>query len=448
MLQTVADVFDLARREYVAPLDERRLFEAALQGMAQVEGVTPPSAPSAPFPPPTAAGEKALASQFGDALSQIEQRSGRRPDRRLLMEAAIRQMLKMGAPGSSYLSASEFQDVRATTRGQTGGFGSIGATLGAQDDLPRIDSANPDGPARRAGLEPGDLLLEINGASLADVDPQEAMQRLRGPVGAIVDLKVRRGADVFRRMVVREAVANAPLQTRVVDGVGVMRQAAFGESPNSWQELEAFFLANPDLKGAVLDLRGSPGGLLDMVIAFADELLDGGEVVVVRGRDPKSTERYNARRGELLKGRPLVVLIDQNTSSGAEILAAALQDRRRAKVVGLPSFGAGTIDTVIPLRGGQQGAVRLLTTFAYRPSGAPLEKVGVTPDVVVAQSAAEAERARSADGFFSETQRSPDIDVPGVKPRAKPAAVEAPPPGFSGDYQMQRALELVRSMIR
>ena len=359
-------------------------------------------------------------------------------------------MLRAGAPGSDYMSASEFEDARAVTRvsDNNPSVGSIGATLGVYDDYPRVESFDADGPARRAGVEPGDLLIEIDGQGLRGHSPDEATRRLQGPVGQPLTLTVRRGGEEFRRQVVREHLVNTPLRTRVVDGVGVLRMGALPQPQYLHNALTAFFLANPGLKGAVLDLRGSPGGILDGVVLLADELLDGGEVVEVRQRAPRNTERYNARPGDLLQGRPLVVLIDQYTASGAEIVAAALQDRGRAKIMGLPSFGTGIIQTVVPLRGGRDGALRLLTGLTYRPSGAPLQKLGVTPDLVVAQSQAEADRARSAEGFFSEAQRSPEVNAPGARPRPRPAVVEAPPPGFSGDYQLQRALDLVRTPMR
>jgi carboxyl-terminal processing protease len=320
--------------------------------------------------------------------------------------------------------------------------------LGPYNDLPRVEGVRPEGPARRAGLQPGDLLTELDGHGLVGVRTQEVMERLRGPVGQPIDLAVRRDGASLHLKVDREHRTYPPLSTRVVDGVGVIRVTTIPEWQDMHRAVDEFMKANPDLKGMVLDLRGSPGGLLDGSIQLADELLDGGEVVEVRGRDPKKIERYNARPGEVLGGRPVVVLIDQNTASGAEIVAAALQDRHRARIVGLPSFGTGIIYTIVPLHGGRDGALRMLSGLPYRLSGAPLQKVGVTPDVMVAQSQAEADKARSAAGFFSEAALHPDIDAPGARPRAKPGAVETPPAGFSGDYQEARALELVRSMIR
>jgi carboxyl-terminal processing protease len=231
---------------------------------------------------------------------------------------------------------------------------------------------------------------------------------------------------------------------------GYLRISAFNEKTGQETEaaVRAMLQQNPKMKGLVLNLRDNPGGLLDQAIEVGDVFLDGGEVVSQRGRDPKDVERYNARPGDMLHGLPMVVLINSGSASAAEIVAGALQDRHRAELVGITSFGKGSVQTVIPLRGGADGALKLTTARYYTPSGRSIQKTGITPDLEVAETRAEAQQIANRSFQFSEASFRNALNADEGKTRVQQhEPAEEPPESFDekkSDFQLERALEVLK----
>jgi carboxyl-terminal processing protease len=277
---------------------------------------------------------------------------------------------------------------------------------------------------------------------------------MRGGVGApIVLTLVREGEDPFDVKLIREVIKVQSVKSRIEGDYGIIRISAFNEKTGeeTAQAVRDLKAKKPDMKGMVIDLRNNPGGLLDQSIEVADVFLDGGEVVSQRGRDPRDIQRYNAEPGDLTGGLPLVVLVNQGSASASEIVAGALQDRKRAEIVGLTTFGKGSVQTVIPLRGGMDGALKLTTAKYYTPAGRSIQRTGIEPDLEVARSDREAEIVASAAFQLSEASLRNALNAEEGKVRKaahKPA--EVPPESFDqkakdADFQLLRAKDVLKA---
>src|SRR4029078_11398821 len=247
--------------------------------------------------------------------------------------------------------------------------------------------------AATAGLKAGDYITAVNGESVLGLSVNDAVKQMRGKPGETVTLTIaREKSALFDVKLVREVIKPKSATAKMDGDYGVLRVSAFNEKTTD--ETEAAFAdlkaKNPKMKGIILDLRNNPGGLLDQAVGVSDLFLEGGEIVSQRGRDPRDVERYNARPGDITNGMPMVVLINSGSASAAEIVAGALQDRKRAQLVGLTSFGKGSVQTVIPLRGGMDRALKLPTARSYTPSGRSIQKTGIEPDLEVASTRDEA----------------------------------------------------------
>jgi carboxyl-terminal processing protease len=272
---------------------------------------------------------------------------------------------------------------------------------------------------------------------------------MRGKPGETVTLTIaREKSDPFDVKVVREIIKQKTATARLEGDYGVLRISGFDEKTTD--EAQAAFAEihakNPKMKGLILDLRRNPGGLLDQAVGVSDLFLEGGEIVSQRGRDPRDVERYNARPGDITNGMPMVVLIDSGTASAAEIVAGALQDRKRAEIVGLTSFGKGSVQTVIPLRGGMDGALKLTTARYYTPSGRSIQKTGIEPDLEVASTKDEAQTIANHAYQFSEASFKNALNAEEGKVRKAPhAPAEAPPDSFDAkkDFQLARAEDVL-----
>jgi carboxyl-terminal processing protease len=273
---------------------------------------------------------------------------------------------------------------------------------------------------------------------------------MRGRPGESVQLTIaREKSDPFDVKLVREVIKPRNVTARLEGDNAVIRIASFNEKTTD--ETEAAFAEmkakHPNLKGVILDLRRNPGGLLDQAVGVSDLFLEGGEIVSQRGRDARDVERYNARPGDVTGGLPMVVLIDSGSASAAEIVAGALQDRKRAEVVGLTSFGKGSVQTVIPLRGGIDGALKLTTARYYTPSGRSIQKTGITPDLEVASTREEAQIIANRSYQFSEASFRNALNADeGKVRRGAHEPAEAPPEGFDEkkDFQIARAADVLR----
>jgi carboxyl-terminal processing protease len=308
-----------------------------------------------------------------------------------------------------------------------------------------------DTPAAKAGIKSGDYITAIDGQSVVGLTLNDAVKQMRGKVGEKIVLTIAREGQEARDVTLERQVINVKSVKSHMEGdYGYIRLSAFNE-PTGHETVEAvkaLEAQNPKMKGLVLDLRNNPGGLLDQAIEVSDVFLDGGEVVSQRGRDPKDVEIYDPQSHDLLHGLPMVVLINSGTASAAEIVAGALQDRHRAELVGITSFGKGSVQTVIPLHNGADGALKLTTARYYTPSGRSIQRTGITPDLEVAQTRAEAQLIANRSFQFSEASFRNALNADEGKSRVMPhEPAEEPPTAFdekTGDFQLARALEVLK----
>ena len=324
---------------------------------------------------------------FGDVFERIRQNYVEEVEPEELIQAAINGMLISLDPHSSYLPPDDAADMRVQTRGA---FGGLGIEVTQEEGFVKVVSPMDGTPADDAGMLSGDFITHVDGVSLLGLTLDEAVDMMRGPVGSeIIITVVREGVDEpFDVSIIRDTIKLTAATVRAVGNTVVIRITTFNDQtyPNVSDGFDATVaeLGGMDnVEGVVLDLRNNPGGLLNQAIAVSDAFLEAGEIVSTRGRNPEDTERVNAEAGDIADGKPLVVLINGGSASASEIVAGALQDHRRAVVVGTKSFGKGSVQTVMPLRG--DGAMRLTTARYYTPSGRSIQALGVSPDIVVEQ---------------------------------------------------------------
>ena len=324
---------------------------------------------------------------FGDIFDRIRSEYVEEVDARELIEAAINGMLTSLDPHSGYLPPVDAEKMREQTRGE---FGGLGIEVTQEEGFVKVVSPIDGTPADEAGMEAGDFITHVDGESMLGLTLNEAVERMRGPVGSeIIITVVREGEDEpFDVTIIRDFIKLTAARVRTEGKSVVIRVTTFNDNTfdnirdGLDKELEsAEGLEN--INGVVIDLRNNPGGLLSQAIRVSDAFLDKGEIVSTRGRDPEDGDRYNATPGDLINGKPIVILINGGSASASEIVAAALKDHRRAIVVGTKSFGKGSVQTVMPLR--EQSAMRLTTARYYSPSGRSIQNLGVTPDIIVEQ---------------------------------------------------------------
>jgi carboxyl-terminal processing protease len=383
---------------------------------------------------------------FGNVLDTVERQYVTPVDDEKLIEAALNGMLTSLDPHSGYLSPDGYGDMQDQTRGEYGG---LGIEITSEEGVIKVISPMDDTPADRAGILAGDYITSVNGTSVLGLSVNDAVKQMRGPAGEAVTLTIaREKADPFDVKLVREVIKPKSAVARMEGDFGYVRLASFNEKATAdlsaaIRDLQA---KNPKMKGLVFDLRNNPGGLLDQAVDVADLFLEGGEVVSQRGRDPRDIERFNARAGDITRGLPLVVLINSGSASAAEIVAGALQDRKRAAIVGLTSFGKGSVQTVVPLRGGRDGALKLTTARYYTPAGRSIQKTGITPDLEVAQTRQQAQDIANRS-WFSEASFTNALNAEEGNERiGKHEPAEAPPESFDEkkDFQLTRALDVLK----
>jgi len=364
---------------------------------------------------------------FGDVLTAVDQQYVVPVDNKKLIEAALDGMLTSLDPHSGYLDPSGFSDLSDQTRGDYGG---LGIQLGGEDGAIKIVAPMDGTPAARAHLLAGDYITAIEGQSIIGQNINDAIKQMRGPVGTGVTLTiVRDKQDPFTVKLTREVIVVKSVSREMLGDYGYVRVAGFDEKTGqeATTAIRALKAENPHMKGMILDLRNNPGGLVNQAVAVASDFLDGGEVVSQRGRDPRDIQRYNARpAGDLVKGLPVVVLVNNGSASAAEIVAGALKDRERATIVGLTTFGKGSVQSVIPLRDGKDGALKLTTARYYTPAGISIQKTGIIPDLQVAYSHRQAEAVFDDALQFSEASLKGALDTQEGKSRKPPETIEVP----------------------
>jgi carboxyl-terminal processing protease len=336
---------------------------------------------------------------FGDIFERIRAQYVEDVNEEDLIEAAINGMLTSLDPHSSYLSPRDAAAMRVQTRGE---FGGLGIEVTQEEGFVKVVSPIDETPADDAGIEAGDFITHVDGESVLGLTLNQAVELMRGPVGSeIVITVVREGEqEPFDVSIIRDTIKLTAVRHRTVGQTVILRVTTFNDQTYPNLELglnkqieEAGGIEN--VNGVVLDLRNNPGGLLTQSIRISDAFLDAGEIVSTRGRNPQDGERFNATEGDLIDGKPIVVLINGGSASASEIVAGALQDHRRAIVVGTKSFGKGSVQTVMPLR--QDGAMRLTTARYYTPSGRSIQALGISPDIVVAQPPRRTEAEEGED---------------------------------------------------
>lgn len=322
---------------------------------------------------------------FTEALDRIRAAYVEEVDDKTLLENAIRGMLSGLDPHSSYFADDDFDNLQETT---TGEFGGLGVEVGREDGYIKIISPLDDTPAARAGIRPGDLIIQIDGTPLRELPPDRAAQMMRGEPGSDVTVTiVREGVDSFDLTLTREIITIASIRHRMLEpGYAYIRLSQF--RVNSGNELEEALLElaeeHGDLKGIVLDLRNNPGGVLQAAVGVVDAFITEGKIVYTEGRLDQSDQDYYATLNNPGKDTPLVVLVNQGSASASEIVAGALQDHGRAVIMGTRSFGKGSVQTVLPLN--ESRAIKLTTSLYYTPEGRSIQAQGITPDIIVEEA--------------------------------------------------------------
>jgi carboxyl-terminal processing protease len=425
---------------------ERYMKKFALVGLGLVGGF---AAAMVALPEAKGANDASAYGQldlFSDAFERVRANYVRPVKDSELIDAAIQGMVSNLDPHSSYMDVKTYGDMQINTKGQ---FGGVGIEVTQEDGLIKVISPIDGTPASRAGIKTGDRIAGIDGSSIAGLQLNEAIDKMRGPSGSKITLTILREGEKkpFDVTLVRAIVSVDAASYRREGDIGYIRMPGFNEQTADGLEKAVRDLKKqigPGIKGYVLDLRNNPGGLLDQAIQVSDDFLTSGEVVSTRGRRAEDTQRYDAKPGDITDGKPIVVLINGGTASASEIVSGALQDHKRATILGMTSFGKGSVQTVLPLGEGR-GALRLTTARYYTPSGHSIQAQGIIPDIQVAQG---------DETSLPRILRTSEADLQGhlagepipVK-RANAPLIQAAPGTKYDDFQLAYALDLLRGTM-
>jgi len=380
---------------------------------------------------------------FGDIFEHVRAQYVEKVEDSKLIEAAINGMLSSLDPHSQFLDSKNFRDMQTQTRGE---FGGLGIEVTMEDGLVKVMSPIDNTPASRGGVQPADLITHLDGEQVKGLSLEQAVEKMRGPVNTPIVLRIqRKGAEKpIEIKLVREIISIRNVRFKIEDDVGYIRLTSFQGERTIKQLEEAIAeiktkIPGDKLKGYILDLRNNGGGLLDQAIAVSDSFLDRGEIVSTRGR-AEASQRYNARAGDLTNGKPLIVLINGGSASASEIVAGALQDHKRATLLGSRSFGKGSVQTVMPVGG--YGALKLTTARYYTPSGRSIQAKGIQPDIELIQDLPEELKGKvETRGEASLKGHIKAND--GEEQAGSPAYI---PPDPKNDKQLIMALELLRGI--
>ncbi len=382
---------------------------------------------------------------FGDVFERVRANYVERPDDSKLVESAINGMLTGLDPHSSYMDLKSFRDIGVETRGE---FGGLGIEVTMEDGLVKVVAPIDDTPAAKAGVMANDIITKLDEEQVHGLTLDQAVEKMRGPVNTKIKLTIqRKGSDkAIDVTIVRDVIRVRSVRSRNEgDDVGYIRITQFNE-----QTTEGLKKAIGDLtsqlgadkiKGFVVDLRNNPGGLLDQAISVSDTFLDKGEIVSTRSRNAEEMQRFNARPGDLTKGKPVIVLINGGSASASEIVAGALQDHKRATLVGTRTFGKGSVQTIIPLGAGN-GALRLTTARYFTPSGRSIQAKGIAPDIEILQEEPDDLKARI--DTKGEASLRGHLKAEGNEESGSQSYV---PPDGKDDRALKEALDLLRGTI-
>jgi len=379
---------------------------------------------------------------FGDVFERVRADYVEKPDDSQLVESAINGMLAGLDPHSSYMDPKSFRDMQVQTRGE---FGGLGIEVTMEDGLVKVVAPIDDTPAAKAGVMANDIITKLDDDQVQGLTLNQAVDKMRGPVNTKIRLTImRKGADkpievsIMRDIIRVKSVRSHPEG----EDVGYIRITQFNEQTTDGLKQAINDLNNAlgadKIKGYVVDLRNNPGGLLDQAISVSDTFLDKGEIVSTRGRNPEETQRFNARPGDMAKGKPVIVLINGGSASASEIVAGALQDHKRATLVGTRSFGKGSVQTIIPLGAGN-GALRLTTARYFTPSGRSIQAKGIVPDIEVLQTVPD--ELKSQTDSKGEASLRGHLKAEGSEETGSQSYV---PPDEKDDKALKMATDLLR----
>ena len=384
---------------------------------------------------------------FGDVFQRVQEQYVEEVTDKKLIESAISGMLQSLDPHSSYLSADSYKDMQVKTKGK---FGGLGIEITMEDGVVKVVSPIDDTPAAKAGMMSGDLIIGVDGESIRGLTINESVSKLRGPVGSkVIITVVRDKKDPYEIEIKRDIINIKSVKHNIIKNIGYVRLTTFSDTTTSGLEkalTEIKKNIGNKFQGLILDLRNNPGGLLNQSISVADAFLNQGEIVSTQGRNDDDTSRVFAKKGDLINGQPLVVLINSGSASASEIVAGALKDHSRAIIIGTRSFGKGSVQSIIPLAG--NGAMRLTTARYFTPSGVSIQAKGIEPDIIVEAGVTELKKAKNDNrreenlrGALDKNKKSKktEIDSDSDKPLT-------PLEKLLQDNQISRAVDMIRGI--
>ena len=383
---------------------------------------------------------------FGDVFQRVQEQFVEEVTDKELIESAISGMLQSLDPHSSYLSVESYEDMQVKTKGT---FGGLGIEITMEDGFVKVVSPIDDTPAALAGMQSGDLIIAVNGESLRGLSINEAVSQLRGPIGSKIKITVvRNEEEPFELEIKRDIIKITSVKHNVINNVGYIRLTTFSETTTEGLEIAVEKIQKEigdNFLGLILDLRNNPGGLLNQSISVSDAFLNQGEIVSTKGRKKDDASRVFAKKGDIINGKPLVVLINSGSASASEIVAGALKDHSRAIIIGTRSFGKGSVQSIIPLAG--NGAMRLTTARYYTPSGISIQAKGIQPDIIVEAGITEANKDKKKNrreenlrGALDNKNKKSKDENP--EPKIKLTVTEK----LIQDNQVSRAIDLIRGI--
>jgi len=383
---------------------------------------------------------------FGDVFQRVQEQYVEEVTDKELIESAISGMLQSLDPHSSYLSVESYEDMQVKTKGT---FGGLGIEITMEDGFVKVVSPIDDTPAALAGMQSGDLIIAVNGESLRGLSINEAVSQLRGPIGSKIKITVvRNKEEPFELEIKRDIIKITSVKHNVINNVGYIRLTTFSETTTEGLEIAVEKIQKEigdNFLGLILDLRNNPGGLLNQSISVSDAFLNQGEIVSTKGRKKDDASRVFAKKGDIINGKPLVVLINSGSASASEIVAGALKDHSRAIIIGTRSFGKGSVQSIIPLAG--NGAMRLTTARYYTPSGISIQAKGIQPDIIVEAGITEANKDKKKNrreenlrGALDNKNKKSKDENP--EPKIKLTVTEK----LIQDNQVSRAIDLIRGI--
>jgi len=384
---------------------------------------------------------------FGDVFQRVQEQYVEEVTDKKLIESAISGMLQSLDPHSSYLSADSYKDMQVKTKGK---FGGLGIEITMEDGVVKVVSPIDDTPAAKAGMKSGDLIIGVDGESIRGLTINESVSKLRGPVGSkVIITVVRDKQDPYEIEIKRDIINIKSVKHNIIKNIGYVRLTTFSDTTTSGLEkaiTEIKKNIGNKFQGLILDLRNNPGGLLNQSISVADAFLNQGEIVSTQGRNDDDTSRVFAKKGDLINGQPLVVLINSGSASASEIVAGALKDHSRAIIIGTRSFGKGSVQSIIPLAG--NGAMRLTTARYFTPSGISIQAKGIEPDIIVEAGATDLKKPKNNNrreenlrGALDKNKKSKETEI--VSDSEKPLT---PLEKLLQDNQISRAVDMIRGI--